>query len=84
MSEKVAEEAKVARAASFDDEKSVARVSETDSIIEGSEGVTQHEFDTLRKVSDTMPLAAWLVVIVELAERYVLLSLNLGVPLTSV
>jgi len=68
MSEKV-DEAKIVRSASFDDEKDVSPTSDVDSIIEGSEGVTQHEFDTLRKVSDSMPLAAWLVVIVELAER---------------
>lgn len=42
-----------------------------DKIIEGSEGVTEHEFKTLRHVADTLPYTAWLVVIVEFAERYV-------------
>lgn len=39
--------------------------------IEGSEGVTQHDLDTLRHVSDRLPYTAWLVVIVEFAERFV-------------
>ncbi|KAJ8516687.1 hypothetical protein ONZ45_g6045 [Pleurotus djamor] len=41
-----------------------------DSIIDGSEGVTQHDLDTLRHVADTLPPTAWLVVIVEFAERW--------------
>jgi len=41
------------------------------SFIEGSEGVTQHDVDTLRHVADRLPAAAWLVAIVEFAERYV-------------
>lgn len=41
-------------------------------IIEGSEGVTQQEFETYRHVSDKFPVAAWLVVVVEFAERCVL------------
>ncbi|KAG2014148.1 peptide transporter PTR2B [Coprinopsis cinerea AmutBmut pab1-1] len=44
--------------------------SDPNKIIVGSEGVTQGEFDTLRHVSDSFPLAAWLVVIVEFAERW--------------
>lgn len=39
-------------------------------IVEGSEGVTEHEFRTLRHVADRLPLAAWLVAIVEFAERW--------------
>jgi POT family proton-dependent oligopeptide transporter len=41
-----------------------------DSIIEGSEGVTQRDFDTYRHVADRLPYTAWLVLIVEFAERY--------------
>jgi proton-dependent oligopeptide transporter, POT family len=41
-----------------------------DSIIEGSEGVTEHELHTLRHVADRLPITAWLVVIVEFAERW--------------
>jgi proton-dependent oligopeptide transporter, POT family len=38
-------------------------------VFEGSEGVTEHDLATLRQVPDRVPLAAWLVVIVEFAER---------------
>ncbi|KAF8187138.1 peptide transporter PTR2B [Pholiota molesta] len=38
--------------------------------IEGSEGVTQHDLDTLRHVADRLPYTAWLVVSVEFAERW--------------
>lgn len=55
----------------FGDEK----VSQGDNIsgefLPGSENVTQHDLDTLRHVSDSFPYSAWLVVIVEFAERYV-------------
>jgi POT family proton-dependent oligopeptide transporter len=40
------------------------------SIIEGSEGVTEYELATLRHVPDRLPYTAWLVVIVEFAERW--------------
>ncbi|KAL4256591.1 major facilitator superfamily protein [Pleurotus pulmonarius] len=40
------------------------------SYIDGSEGVTQHDLDTLRHVADTLPYTAWLVLIVEFAERW--------------
>lgn len=53
----------------IDDEKNT---DSTESYIEGSEGVTQHDLDTLRQVGDTLPLSAWLVIVVEFAERYVL------------
>jgi proton-dependent oligopeptide transporter, POT family len=39
--------------------------------IPNSENVTQHEFNTLRHVGDRLPMAAWLVVFVEFAERLV-------------
>ncbi|KAF9476780.1 peptide transporter PTR2B [Pholiota conissans] len=42
----------------------------SDSFIEGSEGVTQHDLDTLRHVGDRLPYSAWLVVSVEFAERW--------------
>jgi len=38
--------------------------------VDGSEGVTHNEFNTLRHVADKFPLTAWLVVIVEFAERW--------------
>ena len=38
--------------------------------IPNSENVTKHEYDTLRHVGDHLPITAWLVVIVEFAERY--------------
>ncbi|THG95169.1 hypothetical protein EW026_g6433 [Hermanssonia centrifuga] len=41
-----------------------------DDIIPGSEGVTEHEYATLRRVSDRLPYSAWLVVLVEFAERW--------------
>jgi POT family proton-dependent oligopeptide transporter len=41
-----------------------------DDIIPNSEGVSNHEFATLRHVTDTLPIAAFLVVIVEFAERW--------------
>jgi POT family proton-dependent oligopeptide transporter len=41
------------------------------SIVENSEGVTEHELATLRHVADRLPFTAWLVVFVEFAERYV-------------
>ncbi|KAF9463711.1 peptide transporter PTR2B [Collybia nuda] len=40
------------------------------SIVEGSEGVTEHELLTLRHVADRLPYTSWLVVIVEFAERW--------------
>ncbi|KAJ3554308.1 hypothetical protein NM688_g3181 [Phlebia brevispora] len=41
-----------------------------DRVIPGSEGVTEHEYATLRRVADRLPYTAWLVVIVEFAERW--------------
>jgi proton-dependent oligopeptide transporter, POT family len=41
--------------------------------IPNSENVTQHELDTLRHVGDRLPIAAWLVVFVEFAERLVVI-----------
>jgi proton-dependent oligopeptide transporter, POT family len=58
---------------SFDDDKVADLGPHTDdahSIVEGSEGVTRHEFETLRHISDRLPWTAWLVVFVEFAERW--------------
>jgi len=52
------------------DEKRHIHDVEDDNIVEGSEGVTQHEFDTLRHVADRLPISTWLVVVVEFAERW--------------
>jgi len=56
--------------ASLNDEKLESNDGvDPNTIIEGSEGVTQHEFDTLRHVADKLPYSAWLVLIAEFAER---------------
>lgn len=55
------------------DEKKVVETesAHTDDVyMPNSEGVTQHEFDTLRHVADRLPLTAWLVAFVEFAERW--------------
>lgn len=54
----------------IEDEK-VQYIEDGDSFIEGSEGVTQKDLDTYRHVADRLPYSAWLVLIVEFAERYV-------------
>ncbi|KAI4523329.1 PTR2-domain-containing protein [Schizophyllum commune Loenen D] len=41
-----------------------------DAIVPGSEGVTYHEMDTLRHVSDKINIASFLVIIVEFSERW--------------
>ncbi|TFK33263.1 peptide/h+ symporter protein [Crucibulum laeve] len=59
------------RVHSIDDEKNDHHLDDTSSIyIPGSEGVTQHDLDTLRHVADRLPYTAWLVVVVEFAERW--------------
>ena len=67
------EDKALAPVASMDDEKIAHRTEsgEDHSIIEGSEGVTQQDLNTLRHVADRPPYTAWLVVIVEFAERSV-------------
>lgn len=52
------------------DEKADYHSDISDDIIPGSEGVTEAEYATLRRVADRLPYTAWLVVIVEFAERY--------------
>ncbi|KIJ23944.1 hypothetical protein M422DRAFT_72463 [Sphaerobolus stellatus SS14] len=61
---------KAVTVSSLENEKLGHPGSDGDSIIEGSEGVTQHEFDTLRHVADRLPVSAWLVVLVEFSERW--------------
>ncbi|KAF8651146.1 hypothetical protein AX16_004848 [Volvariella volvacea WC 439] len=52
------------------DEKHPELAADGSSFIEGSEGVTEHDLATLRHVADRLPITAWLVVIVEFAERW--------------
>ena len=56
---------------SIDEKSSEGVTSPGDDFIVGSEGVTHAELRTLRNVPDRLPFTAWLVVIVEFAERYV-------------
>lgn len=71
MAEKFDDQKDLQRTASFDKHSEHADVlRDPHGIIEGSEGVTHHDFDTLRHVADSFPLTAWLVVIVEFAERW--------------
>ena len=56
---------------SIDEKADVRSDISEDKVIPGSEGVTEHEFATLRRLPDRLPYTAWLVVIVEFAERYV-------------
>jgi proton-dependent oligopeptide transporter, POT family len=60
----------LAKVAILDEKRSInAEHLNQDEYIPNSENVTQHEFETLRHVGDTLPYAAWLVVVVEFAER---------------
>ncbi|KAK6996639.1 Peptide/h+ symporter protein [Favolaschia claudopus] len=54
---------------SFVDEKRRSN-SDADSVLENSEGVTEHELATLRHVRDKMPWQAFSVAAVEFAERW--------------
>jgi POT family proton-dependent oligopeptide transporter len=47
----------------------VDSVSDADTFIQGSEGVTQRDMETYRHVADSLPWGAWMVAIVEFAER---------------
>ncbi|PVF97460.1 PTR2-domain-containing protein [Serendipita vermifera] len=61
----------LAKVSTLDEKKAVDGVyGKPDEYIPNSEGVTQHEYDTLQHVGDALPLSAWLVVIVEFAERW--------------
>lgn len=60
----------LAKTASLDEKKTFEAESHSgDDYIPNSEGVTIHEYETLRHVGDRLPMSAWLVVIVEFAER---------------
>jgi proton-dependent oligopeptide transporter, POT family len=67
----------LAKVATLDETQSIneknekGRTSPGDDFIVNSEGVTHEELRTLRNVADRLPLTAWLVIIVEFAERYV-------------
>ncbi|KAF5369715.1 hypothetical protein D9615_010150 [Tricholomella constricta] len=67
MSEKVSEKD---RASSIDEKHQFQGEPDGSSIVAGSEGVTEHELATLRHVADRLPYTAWLVVVVEFAERW--------------
>ena len=77
MATQFADEKKANRASSthdasiIDEKADFQDANPDDRIIEGSEGVTEFEYRTLRHVADTLPYTSWLVVIVEFAERYV-------------
>lgn len=75
--EKSEKESLPPRASTSIDEK-LALESSVDgsSIVEGSEGVTEHELLTLRHVADKLPYTAWFVVVVEFAERFVIIALR--------
>ncbi|KAG5637809.1 hypothetical protein H0H81_003141 [Sphagnurus paluster] len=60
----------IARASSVDEKHHYQGEPDGSSIIAGSEDVTEHELATLRHVADRLPYTAWLVVIVEFAERW--------------
>ncbi|KAG6915913.1 hypothetical protein DXG01_009283 [Tephrocybe rancida] len=62
-------EKELAHALSLDEKHSQSEL-EGSSIVDGSEGVTEHELATLRHVADRLPYTAWLVVMVEFAERW--------------
>jgi proton-dependent oligopeptide transporter, POT family len=71
MSEKIQpvdEKVAVDRAPSLDEKYSVDS-HDPNRLMEGSEGVTHHEFETLRHVADRFPVATWMIVVVEFAER---------------
>jgi POT family proton-dependent oligopeptide transporter len=56
---------------SIDEKGNKGLTSPSDEFIPNSEGVTHEELRTLRNVPDRLPFTAWLVIIVEFAERYV-------------
>ena len=63
---------KVASTVTTDEKADIRSDADGERIIPGSEGVTEHEYATLKRVADRLPYTAWLVVIVEFAERYAL------------
>lgn len=71
IEKKLVEDHALAKVSSID-EKADYESDHSDRIIDGSEGVTEHEYATLRKVPDVLPYASFLVAFVEFAERYAL------------
>ncbi|KAH8103419.1 peptide/h+ symporter protein [Cristinia sonorae] len=70
MSEHKDEKSQLEVASVIDEKAYYGSENPDDKIIEGSEGVTEGEFKSLRHVADTLPYTAWLVVVVEFAERW--------------
>ncbi|KAG5642975.1 hypothetical protein DXG03_001823 [Asterophora parasitica] len=70
MAEKAQDDKALGRASSIDEKHQYQGEPDGSSVIAGSEGVTEHELATLRHVADRLPYTAWLVVIVEFAERW--------------
>ncbi|KAJ6488434.1 peptide/h+ symporter protein [Mycena vulgaris] len=68
--EKQAPEKAISDNASFVDDTKHSTGADSNSILAGSEGVTQHELATLRHVRDKMPWQAFSVAAVEFAERW--------------
>jgi POT family proton-dependent oligopeptide transporter len=66
------QEAALSKAATIDEKADYQSESDlgSDNYIPGSEGVTEEEYKTLRRVADRLPYTAWLVVFVEFAERW--------------
>ncbi|KAJ3531109.1 hypothetical protein NMY22_g8289 [Coprinellus aureogranulatus] len=72
MAEKLDEKHDVPRSPSIDEKVDTSAHASVDpnDIVPGSDGVTYEEQRTLRHVRDSFPLASFLVVIVEFAERW--------------
>ena len=66
----------LAKVATIDEKQSINKkndedlTSPRDDFVVNSEGVTHEELRTLKHVPDRLPLTAWLVIVVEFAERY--------------
>jgi len=74
LDEKKADSFAVEKAPSLSQERESITDPKPTDIVPGSESVTHEELQTLRHVRDKFPLSAFLVAIVEFAERYVGLS----------
>lgn len=65
------QEPTLAEVSTLDEKAGFRSDSPEDKIIPDSEGVTEEEFATLRRLPDRLPWTAWLVAVVEFAERCV-------------
>lgn len=72
------QELALAKAPYVDEKADYASDVSGDKIIPNSEGVTEAEYAHLRRVADRLPYTAWLVVLVEFAERSVSSIFSLG------